>query len=519
MADEPTSQECPGRNSVLHDITHTALPVIFFLHFLITGTVVLIYTLYFHEPIPTNYAVGAAITFGCIIVLLALGHLWLYGRRRRSGRSDVELQSTSGPKRNSERGGIRGWFHRLGCYLVEYEYNQRKHVRGFLEERRERELTKRGFVDGTKRASQVTMQELLLLKIQSSITKLKRQAKRRKAHDNGNMHQTSDKDIELQAGIKIPHIRELPESARPETHYDNPERVGRSAAQRLSWMSELDGSKPILTAPQRAKAKMTDQHAIIEENSSSPARPNRRSSVLPDDILTEVHPAPGDEFSEAKIRPFPPAHVADGRQRSVVGYEFTTQRGRNPRRGRVASVVNNQQEINGHQAPPAVPPKQLSGQTNNVTDMPKDPSHPSSGVRDILASQVSPRTRPVKPFVATSPILSTREASDLGLSGFGNCGVRGRVGGATNMQTTPSYAPYSASQTDSMPQSPNLPQAIAGKMAFEIGQGLLNNVNLEGKVGQDSPDARQRPPAFAIRRKSIDTEHSSKKPASPVQWI
>jgi hypothetical protein len=68
--------------SLLFDITRIILPAALFIFFLISGTVILIYVFYVHQAVPTNYTVGASITFGILTVLLAVGHLLLYYRRR-----------------------------------------------------------------------------------------------------------------------------------------------------------------------------------------------------------------------------------------------------------------------------------------------------------------------------------------------------------------------------------------------------------------------------------------------------
>lgn len=86
------SQTAARRRSILYDITHIVLPVSFFLHFVITGTVVLIYSLYLHQPIPPRYSIGAAIAFGILSALILHAYLWLYCRRRQSQKKQQKLR-------------------------------------------------------------------------------------------------------------------------------------------------------------------------------------------------------------------------------------------------------------------------------------------------------------------------------------------------------------------------------------------------------------------------------------------
>lgn len=56
--------------SFFHDFTYIMLPVALFLHFIITGTVILVYTIYFSRKLPRTYTIGAAAGFGVLFLLI-----------------------------------------------------------------------------------------------------------------------------------------------------------------------------------------------------------------------------------------------------------------------------------------------------------------------------------------------------------------------------------------------------------------------------------------------------------------
>lgn len=128
-----------NRQSVVYDMVHKALPVAFFLHFVITGTVVLVYTLYLHQPVPASYTSGAAIAFGCIIALTLAGCLVIYRRKQKRNYHDLEIESRLGSGQSK-----KNWVIKLIGFLIErlvkfndfsmaYESRRLQHVREFVE--------------------------------------------------------------------------------------------------------------------------------------------------------------------------------------------------------------------------------------------------------------------------------------------------------------------------------------------------------------------------------------------------
>ncbi len=77
----------PGLSLLLHTTLYTIIPTLFFTTFLVTGTIVLSYTLYLNQPVPTRFAIGATITFAALGLLALVLYLWIRCRRARpSGR-------------------------------------------------------------------------------------------------------------------------------------------------------------------------------------------------------------------------------------------------------------------------------------------------------------------------------------------------------------------------------------------------------------------------------------------------
>lgn len=72
---------------VLYDTTRTALPMALLILCIIAGTVLLVYTVALHQPVPARFSIGAAIAFGIIAFFILAGssllYYWRYDRVKR----------------------------------------------------------------------------------------------------------------------------------------------------------------------------------------------------------------------------------------------------------------------------------------------------------------------------------------------------------------------------------------------------------------------------------------------------
>ncbi len=81
----------PHLSLLVHTTLYTIIPALFLTTFLVTGTIVLSYTLYLNQPVPTRFAIGATITFAALGLLALV--LYLCIRCRRARPSDCEQES------------------------------------------------------------------------------------------------------------------------------------------------------------------------------------------------------------------------------------------------------------------------------------------------------------------------------------------------------------------------------------------------------------------------------------------
>lgn len=137
---EQVHPPCPG---LLHDSTRKLFPCAFLIMFVITGTVVLVYTLSLHQPVPPNFMTGAAITFGVLITLMLIGHFSLYVRKQLS-----LIRSASGSERSIIIEGEReAWNVRLRNLLDECEDMPRRLLREFALRRKLKRNPKKGLIN------------------------------------------------------------------------------------------------------------------------------------------------------------------------------------------------------------------------------------------------------------------------------------------------------------------------------------------------------------------------------------
>jgi hypothetical protein len=144
---------CPG---FLHDTTRKVLPGAFVIVFVITGTYVLIYSLSLHEPVPSNFMTGAAITFGVLFALMIVGNFFLYARKRMN-----LIRSTLGSERSSRIEGERdAWYHRLRKHLDEYEDGPCRLLREFALKRALKTNSRKGSVNVVNQNRELSMIDL-----------------------------------------------------------------------------------------------------------------------------------------------------------------------------------------------------------------------------------------------------------------------------------------------------------------------------------------------------------------------
>ncbi|SLM37909.1 hypothetical protein LPUS_07901 [Lasallia pustulata] len=98
----PTTLRCtPAVIPFLHLTFHTLLPFLFFATFLISGTVVLAYTLGLSKPIPVHFATGATVAFAVLVLLGGVVFVWL--RLRKSNERTVGAEERANAR---ERGDV-----------------------------------------------------------------------------------------------------------------------------------------------------------------------------------------------------------------------------------------------------------------------------------------------------------------------------------------------------------------------------------------------------------------------------
>ena len=143
MESQHSEQALPPCSGCLYDTTRKVLPGAFFILFVASGTGVLILNMGSHEPIPSDYAAGVAITFGVLIALIAIGNFLLCARKRNS-----QIKSTTNSARSSTGSESEVWYPRLKNYLVNYEDQRRRFVREFVRRRALKENSRKGSVNG-----------------------------------------------------------------------------------------------------------------------------------------------------------------------------------------------------------------------------------------------------------------------------------------------------------------------------------------------------------------------------------
>ncbi|KAA6413480.1 MAG: hypothetical protein FRX48_03226 [Lasallia pustulata] len=98
----PTTLRCtPAVIPFLHLTFHTLLPFLFFATFLVSGTVVLAYTLGLSKPIPVHFATGATVAFAVLVLLGGVVFVWL--RLRKSNERTVGAEERANAR---ERGDV-----------------------------------------------------------------------------------------------------------------------------------------------------------------------------------------------------------------------------------------------------------------------------------------------------------------------------------------------------------------------------------------------------------------------------
>jgi hypothetical protein len=103
------------------------LPGIFVLVFVMAGTVVLVYSLPEHQPVPPSFVTGVAIMFGVLFTLMLIGNFLLYARMRMS-----LIRSASSSERSIRIEGQReAWYVRFRIFLEELEDRPRRFIRDY----------------------------------------------------------------------------------------------------------------------------------------------------------------------------------------------------------------------------------------------------------------------------------------------------------------------------------------------------------------------------------------------------
>ena len=145
---QPHFHPIPARKipSLLKGIAHILLPAIFCIHFLTTGTVILVYVLALKTPLSPRYVFGAAIAFGGIIFLTIVANGLVCLRRRFCPRDGDEEKGSPASSRSGER--VNGcWCVRVvkgvGIWLVRYEQSSYA-FRAWRERRRRASLESDG---------------------------------------------------------------------------------------------------------------------------------------------------------------------------------------------------------------------------------------------------------------------------------------------------------------------------------------------------------------------------------------
>jgi hypothetical protein len=127
MASQHSEQVVPPLSSCLHDTTRKMLPGIFVLVFVMAGTVVLVYSLPEHQPVPSSFVTGVAIIFGVLFTLMLIGNFLLYARMRMS-----LIRSASSSERSIRIEGQReAWLVRFRNFLEELEDRPRRFIRDY----------------------------------------------------------------------------------------------------------------------------------------------------------------------------------------------------------------------------------------------------------------------------------------------------------------------------------------------------------------------------------------------------
>jgi len=104
----------PPRQGTIHDLLHNLLPTFFFLHFLITLAVLLVYALN-GSPVPRPFALGTLTAFGTLCGLYMLIFLLRYTRMKLAARYGLAVSKdgtvwsrpgTQGSHSSGEQGGV-----------------------------------------------------------------------------------------------------------------------------------------------------------------------------------------------------------------------------------------------------------------------------------------------------------------------------------------------------------------------------------------------------------------------------
>lgn len=339
----------------MHDFTHYVLPTVFFLHFIITGTVVLVYTLYLHEPIPEKYAIGASITFGCVLVPMTMGYIILRERKRygRNRTSDEEMTFSPPQSRSKSRTrkGMKEHWLRWRTFCQEYGNQQRKYVREFVGKRKERSALRETTVNGANRIQSLNNTQIFTFVLekwtrnlaQSRMKNLGDSTAQQPSRSTDKASSDKQKQSELSQAIgdaraiarkrrinEDPNPHERPRVISHDFHGRTQEAV---TPRRFSFGSDF-ASNPPLNSSETGLPIESYRNPTVEHSN----KPNaRRPSVAPEDVLPK-HPEPNELYAGRRHHQISQTHSATTRGRSVSRVHENEGHTAGPRGGRGGSL-------------------------------------------------------------------------------------------------------------------------------------------------------------------------------------